>query len=182
MSPHPSATKSQAMPGMNTKKRICVLTFLLAAGLGAGLAGAQQYKWTDRNGRVQYGDSPPPGVQATPLRVPSGAAAPTPAPAAKKDDGKPAAKAGPPTPAEQEAEFRRRQIEAQKEQEKLAQASREAAVRKDNCERAQEYLRTLESGQRITRTNAQGEREFLDDAQIGREKAQARDKVRAWCS
>jgi hypothetical protein len=157
---------------------------VLAGLLLASAAGAQAYKWVDKNGRVQYGDSPPAGVHATPMRPPSRTAAPPAAPAAKADDAKSAAakKSGPLTPAEQEADYRKRQLEAQKEQEKQAAASKEASVKKDNCARAQEYLRTLDSGQRISRTDAKGERQFLEDAEIAREKSQARQNVQAWCN
>lgn len=138
----------------------------------AALAHAQQYKWVDQNGRTQYGDMPPPGVKATPLRPPTG---PTSPPAAKG-----AAKA-PLTPAEQELEFRRRQKEREAAATKDAQAKQAAEAEKLNCENARQTLRTLESGQRITRTNASGERYFLDDAQIAQETARAREAVSSWC-
>lgn len=156
-------------------------TLLFSAALAfSSVAMAQQYKWVDKNGRMQYGDVPPPGVQATPLRAPPRSAAP---PATKSANANAEApKSGPLTPAEQEAEFRKRKLEAQKEQEKQAAASKEAAVRKDNCERAQGYLRTLDSGQRISRTGANGERQFLEDAEIAREKTQARQNVQSWCN
>ncbi len=155
-------------------------TLVFAAALAfAAAATAQQYKWVDRNGRTQYGDVPPPGVKATPLRAPARPAAP---PAAKPSDGNGTApKSGALTPAEQEAAFRKRKLEAQKEQEKQAAAGKEAAEKKDNCARAQEYLRTLDSGQRISRADAKGERYYLEDAQIAQEKVQARQAVQSWC-
>jgi hypothetical protein len=143
--------------------------FLVAALLAfAAAASAQQYKWTDPNGRVQYGDSPPPGVNATLLRPSSAASEP--------------AKAESLTPAEQEARFRMRQLRAEKEREKQAHAAQEAEVKKENCARAQEYLRTLESGQRIARTDSKGERYYLEDGQVAQETAGARQDVRKWCN
>lgn len=148
-------------------------TLVFAAALAfAAAAVAQQYKWVDRNGRTQYGDAPPPGVKATPLRAPAAPVAP---PAAAKKDG-------PMTPAEKEADFRNRRLEAQKEQEKQAAATKDAALKKENCARAQEYLRTLESGQRIARTDTKGERYYLEDDAIVREKTEARQSVQSWCS
>ena len=49
---------------------------LLAAALAAVsvAAHAQLYRWTDQNGRVRYGDTPPPGVNATAMSGPSVAA------------------------------------------------------------------------------------------------------------
>lgn len=146
----------------------------IAAALFAASALAQQYKWVDKNGKVQYGDAPPPGVKATPLRPPPGPAS-QPAPKAS-------AKKGPLTPAEQEAEFRRRQQEAGKDRDKQAQLAQEAEAKKENCARAQDALRTLESGQRIARTDSKGERYYLEDAQIAQETAKARQNAQQWCN
>ena len=51
----------------------------------------------------------------------------------------------------------------------------------ENCARAKEYARTVESGQRLTRTNEKGEREFLDDTQRAREAARARQIIASDC-
>jgi len=146
-------------------------------GLGmlfAGLAGAQQYKWVDQNGKTQYGDVPPPGVKAQRLKPPPGPA-PAPGAAAKKDE-KGAAK-----PLSPEAAYRKRQEDAQKEREKEMQGEQEASAKRENCTRAQEALRTLESGQRIARTDGKGERYYLEDAQIAQETARARQIVQESC-
>lgn len=141
---------------------------------------AQQYKWVE-NGRTRYGDVPPPGVKATPLRGSSAPAAPAPAPAAKGAKDAKAASKGPLTPAEQEAEFRKRRIEAQKAQDKSAKEAEEARARQENCVNAQAQLRLLESGERIAKTDAKGERYFVDDEQRKAETARARKHVSDWC-
>jgi hypothetical protein len=143
-----------------------------------GAALAQQYKWVE-NGRTRYGDVPPPGVKATPLRGPSGPAAAAPS-TAGKDAAKGAAK-GPLTPAEQEAEFRKRRLEAQKAEEKSAKEAEEARAKQENCTNAQAQLRLLESGERIARTDAKGERYFVDDEQRKADAARARKSVSDWC-
>ncbi len=156
-----------------------VLVFGLTLAFAAG-ASAQLYRWVDKDGRVRYSDTPPPGVKATTLQPPSGAAAPAaPAPgdAAAKD-----AKKGPLTPAEQEAEYRKRQLGAQKAREKEEQAGRDAQAKQENCARAKETLAGLESGQRIARTDASGERYYVDDDQRAAEIAKARQSVSAWCA
>ena len=94
----------------------------------------------------------------------------------KKGAGK-----APLTPAEQELEFRRRQKEREESATKDAQAKQAAEAEKLNCENARQTLRTLESGQRIVRTDASGERYFLDEAQIAQETARAREAVASWC-
>jgi hypothetical protein len=156
---------------------------LAIAATLSGNAAAQQYKWIDRNGKVQYGDTPPAGVNATPLKGP--AAAP-PAPAEKgaskaaAKDAK-AANKGPLTPAEQDAEFRKRKLEAEKAGAKDEKAAQDAETRRENCKSAQEYQRQLEGGQRIARTDAKGERYFMEDEQRAAELAKARKSAADWC-
>ena len=138
----------------------------------AGGALAQQYKWIDKDGRVRYGDVPPAGVNAKPLRSPAGPAAP----AAKE----PKASL---SPAEQEAEFRKRRLEAQKEQEKQAKAAQADQAKQQHCANAKQQLATLESGQRISTLDPRsGERTFLDDSQRATETAKARKAVAEWCN
>lgn len=146
----------------------------------AATALAQMYRWVDKDGRVHYtATPPPPGVKARTLRAPS-AAAPAADEAAKDADAKDARK-GPLTPAEQEQEFRKRQLEAQKAREKEALAAKDAEAKQENCVRAREALRTFESGQRVSRTDAQGERYYLDDNAYARETEAARRAVQDWC-
>jgi hypothetical protein len=56
-----------------------------------------------------------------------------------------------------------------------------AAIRKDNCARAQSAQAGIQSGQRIARTNANGEREFLDDAARAAELKHAQDAIASNC-
>lgn len=150
-------------------KRILVTAAFLVL---SGAALSQQYKWTDKDGRTRYGDVPPPGANATRLRAPTPPSAPP--PAAK--DAK-----GPLTPADKAAEARKRQAEAQKDREKQELAARDAQTKKENCVRAQDYLRTVQSGQRISRADSKGEREYLDENQVAQEQARARQAVQEWC-
>lgn len=145
--------------------------FALVLAAAAGGVFAQQYKWVDENGKVRYGDLPPAGVQATPLKPPPPGAA-TPAPEGKKDTARAS------TPGQGAG---KRQEDAQKERETQARAEQDAQIKRENCARAQEVLRTMESGQRISRTDSKGERYYLDDAQIAQETAKARESVQQWC-
>lgn len=158
------------------------LFVLLALTAFATAAFAQQFKWVDKDGKVRYGDTPPPGVKATSLRPPPGAAAP----AAKSPTTKGAAakdvRKGPMTPAEQEQDYRKRQLEAQKGAEKAAEERKEAEAKAASCRSAQEQQRMLESGQRIARTDSKGERYFLEDTQVAQESARARELVKQWCN
>jgi hypothetical protein len=151
---------------------VCAMSLAFAAG-----AAAQAYRWVDKDGKVRYGDTPPPGVNARPLSAPTvtGAPAAAPEPAAK------GATKGPLTPAEQEKEFRKRQADAQKAAAKSEQEQKDAQTRIDNCNRAQTALRTLESGQRVMITDKQGERYYLNEEEIERQTSVARQQVSDWC-
>jgi hypothetical protein len=56
-----------------------------------------------------------------------------------------------------------------------------SAQRAENCQRARTQVATLESGQRMARVNAKGEREVLDDKARAEELAQARDAAASNC-
>jgi hypothetical protein len=148
-----------------------------AAAVAGGTAQAQIKCWNEAGKRV-CGDAPPAGAKITTMRAPASGAAPA---AAPKADGK-AARKGPLTPAEQEQEYRKRQLTAEKAAEKAETERKQAEAKRENCGRATEALRALESGQRITRVDAKGERYFLDDAQIAQETAQARKAVQDSCN
>ncbi len=154
-----------------TVKWICIM---LAWLLVAAPAAAQMYKWVDKDGKVRYGDTPPLGTKATLMRGAASAAS-APAPAGK------AAGKGALSPAEQEKEYRQRQEEARKASDKVQQDQQAKSERNEGCERSQEYLRTLESGQRIARSNPNGERYYLTEDQVAQETAKARAAVAKAC-
>lgn len=167
---------------------------LLAATLGASLAlpASAQWKWRDRNGVVQYSDTPPPNgipaqdvlqkpnpVQRAPVALPATTNAAAPAEAT--------ASAAPLAPkgADAELEARRRKQEQDKadkgKAEERAQAEKLALAKADNCSRARAHMRTLEEGIRMVRTNVNGEREVLDDKSRAEEKSRAREVIASDC-
>ncbi len=148
--------------------RLSVFCAVLAFATGAI---AQQYKWVDRDGRVQYGDTPPAGVKATRLKPPP-AAASAPAQSSAKKDAKKL------TP---EQAFQKRQQEQREGADKAAQEQAEAQNKRANCEAAQAQLRQLQSGERISTTTASGERAFIDDARRARETERAQKAISEWC-
>jgi len=149
------------------------LPLLLVLALAAVPALAQQYKWVDANGQVQYSDAPPPGVKAEPVRarisaVPGGS-------------GSGSAASGPRTVAEQEQAFRKRLAQAQENEKKEQVASQESAERKRACESARARSASLESGGRQVRMDGNGERHYLDDNEIAREKSEAQQDASKYC-
>ena len=166
----------------------------LSVALGLALcvalqASAQLYKWVDSDGTIKYSDTPPPGnVKAEKLRAPAGPAAAAPAaaaPAAKGDKAaaaKDAAKAAPKTVSDQERAFRQRQLEAAQAQQEEARKQAAARDKAENCKRANAALANLTMGGRQVRMDEKGERVFLDDEQIAKETARAREEAAAMCN
>ena len=151
--------------------RIAAIATLAVFAVLATGAQAQVYCWTTKDGKRQCGDTPPPGVKATTMGTP--AAPPAPAEPAKK---------GAAAKGDAEQEFRKRQAEAQKSRDKDEQAQKQAEAKQENCERARSALRILESGQRISRVDKDGERYYMDEQQTAQETERAREAVQKSCS
>lgn len=153
--------------------------------LGTVAAAQAQWQWRDERGQMQYSDLPPPrsvpdrNILQRPRPTASVRAAEPPAAAASAAASAPAGSVDP------ALEARRRQAEqqqtAQRKAEEAQAAQRAAEQRAQNCGRAREQVRLLESGQRVTRANAQGEREYLDDGSRARELGYARQIVASEC-
>ena len=161
-----------------------IVTLVAALGLTLALPAAAQWKWRDKTGQTQYSDlPPPPGVpegdilqrptgattprRPAPVAVPASAATATPLPGARASDP--------------ELEARRKKAEQEGVDKKKAEDARLAATKADNCARAKEQMRTIDSGQRMARINAKGEREVLDDAARAAETQRTRNVMASEC-
>jgi len=167
--------------------RIAVFFFL--AALGVAGANAQVHKCIDANGKIIYSQDPCPANTKSgtvtrrvdrPASTPAAAAAPGSADKAAKGDA--AKKSGPKAAADLEQDFRKRQQDQAKEAKESADKVAEAQRKQDNCRAARERLANYEIGGRMTRVNPQGERYYLEDAQIEQEKARARADVAQACN
>ncbi|HRP75809.1 MAG TPA: DUF4124 domain-containing protein [Rhodocyclaceae bacterium] len=146
----------------------CTLILALFLALPAA---AQVYEWRDAEGRLNYSDQPPHGVEAKLIRPGRPSSAPT--------EG--AAEASMPTLAERELEFRERRAEEAEAKAMAEQESRQAAERDRMCTQARNQLAALQSGQRVSRFNQSGEREYLDDVERTAEITRAQDFIRNNC-
>jgi hypothetical protein len=128
-------------------------------------ASAQINKCVDRSGKVVgYGNECPDGSLSEQSGIKS-------APSASSS---PAAASQQKSLAERDADFRKRQIEKQEAAAKAEKKSAETEQRRRACDDAQAYLKSLQAGQRITRTDGKtGERNFLADADYPKEIANA---------
>ncbi len=161
---------------------------LLGVGLLLTADVLAQWAWKDDNGRLMFSDRPPPPtVKAEQIvRQPGGGSSQPslrsgdelPRDAAKGD----ASKAGQKTLAEREMEYRKRQTERAESEKKSAEQQQLAQRRQQECDRSRGYLRSLEDGVRIARTDAQGNREFLDDNQRNAEITRTREMIARDCN
>jgi hypothetical protein len=151
---------------------------VLAATLFATAAHAQLLKCVGKDGRVEYAAQCPAGtreqstgIRNTPAAAPAPAAAPSGAAGAKQQ-----------SLADRDADFRKRQTERQEAADKEAKKSAEAAQRQRACEDSRSYLKSLQAGNRVAKTDPKtGERVFLEDAQYASEIAATQKVVDTNC-
>jgi hypothetical protein len=152
----------------STRKQLAFLAALLVS-----TTAFAQYVWLDERGGKQYSDRPPPSsVPASRILKQPGGVRPDAAPAAESQPAPATTTAS--SIAEQNAEFRKRKTEQAEKDKKAADEAKAATDKSKNCERAREYQHSLESGVRIARTDAAGERSFLTDEQRERELRETR--------
>jgi hypothetical protein len=147
--------------------------------LSALCAGAHaQWVWRDAAGQIHASDLPPP--RGTPDKN----IVQRPAVQARIAPPPPAASAAASAAGGMDAALEARRKKAADEQlaQRKAQDEKNAAVRAENCQRAREQLRGLDSGQRMSRTLPNGEREILDDAQRAAESQRVRSIVASECA
>ena len=165
------------------RKPLLLLALLLGSLLA--LPAHAQWKWRDKSGLIQYSDlAPPAGIaESDILQRPNaptlrGSATLSPAPSASG-----AASSAPITvkTTDPELEAKRKKAEADKAAQQRADDERRAQAKLDNCSRAKAYMRSLDDGLRIARTNDKGEREILDDAGRASELRRAREVIASDC-
>jgi hypothetical protein len=162
------------------------IALLVVAFLAASSAQAQVHKCVDAAGKIIYTQDPCPANTKSGTMSRNVLSAPAASPAASPADSpadKAAAKStAPKTAAEQEQAFRQRQQEQAKASKQAQQKSAEAQAKELNCRNARERLAQYDIGGRLSRINAQGERYYMDDAQIEQEKSRARADMAQACN
>jgi hypothetical protein len=164
-------------------------TFILAiAGGTFALTAFAQWQWIDKDGRKVFSDrSPPADIQEKDiLKRPGGNTRVAAAPAIASAPAAPAAAAGKTSAPklsgkDAELEARKKQAEEQEATKKKAEEEKVAKAKAENCERAKRYLTTLQSGVRISQTNAKGEREIMDDSKRAEETKHAQEASDTSC-
>ncbi len=144
-----------------------------------------QWKWRDAGGKIQYSDLPPPNgtpekdilqrpaglkplIVVRPFGTPVAASAPAPV-------------ASGPSKAELDQQAKQKQQEQDVAAKQKEEERKLALQRKDNCSRAQDNLKLLQDGVRLTRANAKGENVVLDERQRADEIQRTRGVMTSEC-
>ncbi|MEP6549217.1 MAG: DUF4124 domain-containing protein [Gammaproteobacteria bacterium] len=149
-------------------KRLLLLAALIA---WSGMAGAVVYKWTDAQGKLQYGDRPPDGVHAEVVEF-----------LGSHPGHDTTARASESSPAAQPARASTANQAAEDSSDKKAIASDVAQAREKQCADAQDRYKKLIEGRRLFKAGANGEREYLTSDQIDTERLNAKRDIDTICN
>jgi len=160
------------------KLPLCTLAIAIAIALASLPTQAEVYKWTDKDGKVQYSDKPPPDDAAKAK--------------AKVVDTKPAINPGAKAQSadketfqDQEIEFKKRRVAAEKAQDKEDEAAREAAKvedkRKARCTDMRLYVKDLQEPVPVYIRDDKGEKKYLSDKEREAEMARTREGIAKYC-
>ena len=139
----------------------------VAVLLATTAVNAEIYQWKDASGKTIISDKPPIGNVQRQKTFAS--------------DSPASNAAAPKTTADKDLEFRKRQKESQENAEKAQKEQAAAAANKENCDNARSYLKTLESGERISTADDKGERSYMEDAKRSQEITKTRQFMQSNC-
>src|SRR3984957_460973 len=147
-------------------KRFLVFAALIA---WSGLASAVVYKWTDAQGKLQYGDRPPDGVHAEVVQL-LGTHASTVRNASS-------------TPAQTSSERPAAANPTPKDAADKKTVDQDVAQVKDKqCTDAQDRYKKLIEGRRLYKAGPDGERQFMTSEEIDTERLNAKRDVDQICN
>ena len=160
------------LPRMKTSHPLVLA--LVASFMALPMAASAQWQWIDKQGKKVFSDQAPPldipeknilQRAGTPMPRQSIDSAPTPSNQDPASVPARSAASNPLKPAgvDKELEEKTRQAEAEEKARQAAEAEKVAKAKADNCSRARQGKATFDSGIRVARLNARGEREIMDD-------------------
>lgn len=142
-------------------KRVLLCALLMG---WSAMASAVVYKWTDDQGKVQYGDNPPNGVHAEVVELLGTHAAAHASNTASTEK-----------PASASSSSNASDV-------KKAVESDVAQARDKQCADAQERYKTLIEGRRLYKTGENGERQYLTSEEIDSERLNAKRDIDETCN
>lgn len=148
---------------------ISAVLLALAGAMLAESAMAEVYVWRDEEGKLHYSDTP---AHEDARRVAIESQRTDPAAVRERVSAK-----------REERQQREEDLEAyqQAQAEEEATAAESAQDRRAKCERAREKLASYVQARRLYRVNEDGEREYLDGAQMDKARAAAEAEVAENC-
>ena len=144
--------------------RIAILVAAVLAAVSFG-ASAQIYKWTDKDGKVHYGEKPPEDAKTSKeVKVNAGSGSEAP----------------PTNWKEKEVEFQKRKQDREKAAANEQDQANAAERRRRLCENARGELEFVSSGV-VYQNNEKGERVYFDEAARTRRMEEIKKKIAANC-
>ncbi len=153
-----------------TGKRIVLSCAVMAMTLASGAMANEIYKWTDENGNAHYEDRPTGAESEERMDI-----------TYRRTDGSAVQKR---VHARTEAQTSRREAEsvaAVAQQEATDNAAAETE-RKEKCDRSRARMESYLQSRRLYRTDENGERVYLDEAQRQDARQQAEEQIAKFCS
>lgn len=114
------------------------------------LSAAKMYRWIDENGQVQYTQTPPPDQQAESIAPPPPPPSSTAAEAARLK--------------QQVEAFDKRRYDEKYEADEAFREAENNKLRDKNCSATRQSLATLQKGGRVSQTDKDGNKNYLDDS------------------
>ena len=145
-----------------------ILSLMMLSG---PVAAQAVYKWVDENGITSYGETPPSYGQAVRTDVVVRRTDPV-AVQARADEQQ----------AVKDAVDTRKRNEETAATETTSQKAEEEKARKENCRLALDRQTKYDQAHRLYRASEGGGREYLSDAELDNERAEANRQVNEWCS
>lgn len=156
---------------------LCIVLLGISALASAGVV----YKWTDAQGKTQYGDQPPDGVHAEVVELlGTHASTRASAPAARSSSNSSSDPSAPPKSASNRPASPTAPGDAVDP--KKAVDEDVAQTREKQCADAQEHYKKLIEGRRLYKTGTDGEREYLTSDEVDSERVNAKRDVDAICN
>lgn len=163
---------------------------VLGCACALPLSASAQWQWVDNNGKKVFSDQPPPTDipeknilrRAGPSPSARAPAPVTPAPEGSSDAAAvPKAAAPKPTGVDKELEEKTKKAEAEQKAKEAAETAKVAKAKAESCARAREGKATIDSGIRLAKVNAKGEREIMDDAARAAEQKRVQSVIDSDC-
>jgi hypothetical protein len=155
---------------ISRKLPILAVLFATSCFIGHSAFAQTPYVWVDDKGVKQFSDQPPPAsVPKSRIIKFSGKSmdnqdAPS---DASSDANKPAKPAD--SVADKELAYKKHREEVAAQEKKDTEAQKNAAAKAENCKRMRDYKTSLDSGQRIAETDANGNRSYMSDEKRAQE-------------